>query len=352
MSEYFSLELINFAARFKNRRGMNEEQLKQSVQKKIVLISSLILVGKFVAYWLTNSVGILTDAMESIVNVVAGAVSLYSLHWSAQPKDKSHPFGHGKMEQVSASIEGILITFAGMLIVYEGVYHLFCPVGIRKLDVGIYIVAFSGLVNYLMGWYSVRIGKRYDSMALIAGGKHLQSDTYSTIGLVAGLLLLYFTKIVWIDSVLAFLFGGIIIVTGISILRKTIANLLDKADEALLNEIAQELNEKRSPDWIDIHNAKVIKYGSYLYMDCDLTLPWFYTIEEGHREGARLKQILEKKYADRIQLTIHLDPCTVFEQAKCGSCSCQKCQTRKMRFEQADPITLATFIERANERKD
>lgn len=104
---------------------MNEEQLKQKVQKRIVLISSLILIGKFAAYWLTNSVGILTDAMESIVNVVAGAVSLYSLHWSAQPKDKSHPFGHGKMEQVSASVEGILITFAGVLIVYEGVSHLF-----------------------------------------------------------------------------------------------------------------------------------------------------------------------------------------------------------------------------------
>lgn len=104
---------------------MNEEQLKQKVQKWIVLISSLILIGKFAAYWLTNSVGILTDAMESIVNVVAGAVSLYSLHWSAKPKDKSHPFGHGKMEQISASVEGILITFAGVLIVYEGVYHLF-----------------------------------------------------------------------------------------------------------------------------------------------------------------------------------------------------------------------------------
>lgn len=104
---------------------MNEEQLKQKVQGWIVFISSLILIGKFAAYWLTNSVGILTDAMESIVNVLAGAVSLYSLRWSAQPKDKSHPFGHGKMEQISASVEGILITFAGVLIVYEGVLHLF-----------------------------------------------------------------------------------------------------------------------------------------------------------------------------------------------------------------------------------
>ena len=308
---------------------MNEEQLKQKVQGWIVSISSLILIGKFAAYWLTNSVGILTDAMESIVNVVAGFVSLYSLHWSAQPKDKSHPFGHGKMEQISASVEGILITFAGLLIVYEGILHLFFPVGIQKLDIGIYIVAFSGLLNYLMGWYSVYIGKRYNSMALVAGGKHLQSDTYST---------------------LAFLFGGIIIITGISILRKTIANLLDKADEALLNDMASELNEKRSADWIDIHNAKVIKYGNFLYMDCDLTLPWFYTIEKGHQEGARLREILEKKYADRIQLTIHLDPCTVFEQAKCRSCGCKTCKMRREEFVAIEPITLATFIENTNER--
>ena len=112
---------------------MNEEQLKQKVQGWIVFISSLILIGKFAAYWLTNSVGILTDAMESIVNVLAGAVSLYSLRWSAQPKDKSHPFGHGKMEQISASVEGILITFAGVLIVYEGVLHLFFPISVFTL---------------------------------------------------------------------------------------------------------------------------------------------------------------------------------------------------------------------------
>lgn len=187
-------------------------------------------------------------------------------------------------------------------------------------------------------------------MALVAGGKHLQSDTYSTIGLVAGLLVLYFTGIAWIDSALAFLFGGIIIITGISILRKTIANLLDKADEALLNDMASELNEKRSADWIDIHNAKVIKYGNFLYMDCDLTLPWFYTIEKGHQEGARLREILEKKYADRIQLTIHLDPCTVFEQAKCRSCGCKTCKMRREEFVAIEPITLATFIENTNER--
>lgn len=194
---------------------MKEDVLKQKVQQKILLLSFLILVGKFVAYWLTASVGILTDALESIVNVAAGAMSLYALYWSARPKDKSHPFGHGKVELLSASVEGIMISMAGLMIIYEGIKRLFFPVEVQRLDVGILIVAVSGLLNYLMGWYSIRTGKRYASVALVAGGKHLQSDTYSTIGLVAGLLLLYFTHIAWIDSVLALLFGGIIIATGI-----------------------------------------------------------------------------------------------------------------------------------------
>lgn len=327
----------------------NEEKVKQRVQGWILLISSLILAGKFIAYWLTNSVGVLTDAMESIVNVVAGAFSLYSLRWSAQPKDRSHPFGHGKMEQVSASLEGLMITIAGCLIIYEGFCHLFFPVRIERLDVGIYIVAISGVLNFLMGWYSVRIGNKYRSMALVAGGRHLQSDTYSTIGLVVGLLLLFFTGIEWIDGMLAFVFGGIIMVTGISILRKTIANLLDEADEQLLGELADFLNQKRQASWIDIHNAKVIKYGNCLYMDCDLTLPRFYTIEEGHRETEYLHQILKDKFQERLLLTVHLDPCNVFVHPKCDRCVCKECEDRIMVFEKMQQISVNEFVQNEKE---
>lgn len=109
-------------------------------------------------------------------------------------------FGHGKIELISASIEGILISIAGGMIIYEAIKRLLVPDEIQKVDIGIYIIAISGVLNYLMGWYSIHIGKKYNSIALVAGGKHLQSDTYSTIGLVVGLVLLYFTKITWIDS--------------------------------------------------------------------------------------------------------------------------------------------------------
>ena len=177
-----------------------KEQVKQRVQRRIVLCSVMLMAGKFAAYFLTNSVGVLTDAMESIVNVTAGLISLYSLYRAARPADRNHPFGYGKIELISASIEGLLILLAGAAIVYEGIRRLFVPSQIEQLDTGIAIVAAAGAVNYLLGLYSIRTGRRYDSVALVAGGRHLQSDTYSTIGLVAGLVLLYVTRIGWIDS--------------------------------------------------------------------------------------------------------------------------------------------------------
>lgn len=184
---------------------------------------------------------------------------------------------------ISASIEGLLIIIAGGVIIFEGVRRLFEPAEIAKLDIGIIVVAAAGAMNYLMGWYSIRMGRRYNSIALIAGGKHLQSDTYSTIGLAIGLILLYITRIGWIDSALALIFGAIIILTGISILRRTVADLMDEADKQYLEKMLETISENQRPDWIDIHNLKMIKYGSGFFIDCDLTLP----VVLQHRTGTR-----------------------------------------------------------------
>lgn len=322
---------------------IHADQIKLKVQKRIVLVSFVILIAKFIAYYVTHSVGVLTDALESIVNVVAGAVSLYSLHLAMQPQDRNHPFGHGKIELISASSEGILIIIAGIMIIYEAVKRLLFPVEIQKLDIGIYIIAFSGVINYLLGTYSIRTGKKHNSVALVAGGKHLHSDTYSTIGLVIGLLALFFTKISWIDSALALLFGGIIIFTGISILRQTITGLVDHADEQLLGEMVTVLNENRQPEWIDIHNTKIIKSGNYLYIDCDLTVPWYYTVEAGHNLGSQLKDVLNQKYGNRIQLTIHIDPCNITQTCKCEKCMLVKCPHRQKPFTQQQNMDILSF---------
>lgn len=328
---------------------MNEELLKQKIQKWIVSISFVILCSKFVAFYITNSVGILTDAMESIVNVIAGLISWYSLRWASKPKDKEHPFGHGKIELISASIEGLLIAVAGGVIIYEGVQRLFEPVGIEKLNIGIVVVAAAGLINYIMGWYSVRMGKKYQSMALIAGGKHLQSDTYSSIGLIAGLLLLFYTDIAWIDSALALIFGAIIVVTGLSILKKTVANLLDKADNEVLESMARSIKGNRRSDWIDIHNTKIIKSGSYLYIDCDLTLPWFYNIMESHDACDNLKKTLLTTLSDKIQVSIHSDPC---EMKYCEHCEMNHCASRKHAFVALEEINISNIVQSDEERNE
>lgn len=328
---------------------MNEDLIKQRVQKWIVSFSVLLLISKFVAFALTNSVGILTDAMESIVNVVAGGISLFSLRWAARPRDKDHPFGHGKMELISASIEGLLIAIAGGLIIYEGIQRLFDPAAIGRLDIGIIVVAIAGAINYIMGWYSIRMGKRYNSIALVAGGKHLQSDTYSTIGLVIGLVLLYYTKIMWIDSALALVFGTIIVVTGIGILRNTIANLLDKADDDLLHEMVQTMEEHRQKEWIDVHNTKIIKYGSYLYIDCDLTLPWYYNLIESHEACNSLRNTFISRFSERIQVSIHSDPCN---WAHCEHCLMDTCTFRQAAFVAQEAFSLQRIVESDEERNE
>ncbi|MEG0949323.1 MAG: cation diffusion facilitator family transporter [Bacteroidales bacterium] len=328
---------------------MNEDILKQKIQRWILSVSFLILCGKFLAFYITNSVGILTDAMESIVNVVAGFITWISLRWASKPKDRQHPFGHGKMEFISASIEGLLIAIAGGLIIYEGIKRLFSPATIEKLDIGIVVVAVAGLLNYLMGWYSVRMGKKYNSLALIAGGKHLQSDTYSSIGLVAGLLVLFYTGIVWIDSALALIFGTIIVITGFSILRKTVANLLDKADNEVLDKIVKSIRENRHPDWLDIHNAKIIKYGSYLYIDCDLTLPWFYNIKESHEACENLKNTFLKHVSEKIQVSIHSDPCGM---KHCEHCEMFNCETRQHPFVALEEINISNIVQSDEERNE
>lgn len=160
----------------------------------------------------------------------AGGISLYCIRLASRPRDDSHPFGHGKIEMISASMEGILIIMAGAIIIYHGFERLFTPSPLSHLDIGIYITAAAGIANYFLGMLSIKTGRKHRSEALVAGGKHLQSDTYSTIGLVAGLILVKITGITLIDSLMALIFGGLIIFTGISILRKTIATLTDKAD--------------------------------------------------------------------------------------------------------------------------
>ncbi len=311
------------------------------VQKTIVVISIVLFIAKMLAWFLTNSVAILTDALESTVNVVAGLIGLYSLYVSAKPRDIDHPYGHGKAEFISAAVEGTLILVAGIIIIYEAVNNLFHPASINKLDWGILLIAATAVINYLAGTYCVNIGKKNNSLALIASGKHLRSDTYTTGGIVAGLVLLYFTNIFWIDSAVAILFAFIIIRTGYKIIRTSLAGIMDQADEQLLKELVVGLNENRNANWIDLHNLRIIKYGSVLHMDCHLTVPWYFNVHEAHNEVDSLSGLVRKNFGESVELFVHSDGCLDFS---CPICIKEDCPVRKHAFVEKVEWTMENIL--------
>ena len=285
----------------------------------------LLLCIKFFAYFLTNSVAILTDALESIVNVVAGFIGWYSLYVAFKPRDTGHPYGHGKAEFLSSAIEGTLISMAGIFIIIEATINLLHPHPVSELDYGIILIALSGIINFIAGKFAIKTGRQNNSMAITATGKHLVSDSYSTVGLLIGLAILFFTKIWWIDSAVAIVIAFIILFTGYKIVRQSIAGIMDEADPGLLNKLVETLNKNRRPNWIDLHNLRIIKYGSSLHVDCHLTLPWYFNVHEAHLEIDALAKVIKENFGNAIEIFVHTDGCLEFS---CKICSKENCNVR------------------------
>lgn len=321
---------------------MKAQAQNLQVQKWVAGISVVLLVAKFFAYYLTHSVSILTDALESIVNVAAGFIGLYSLFVAAKPRDIDHPYGHGKAEFLSAAIEGTLITSAGVIIIYKAIRSFITPVELQKLDYGIYLIAAAAAINFAVGLITESKGKKSNSLALIASGKHLKSDSYSTLGIIAGLILIYFTGLRWVDPAVAIIFGIIIIYTGYRILRKSIAGIMDEADVELLKKIVDLLDKNRRENWIDLHKLRVIKYGSVLHIDCHLTVPWYLTVQEAHTEVDALSSLVRREFGESVELFVHVDGCLPFS---CKVCNKQNCNERKHNFEMKIDWTLENVLQ-------
>lgn len=301
------------------------------VQKFIVAVAVILFALKMGAWYLTGSVAVLTDGLESIANVISGFIGLYSLRLSAKPQDANHPYGHGKVEFISAGVEGTLITVAGVFIIYEAILSFLNPVPLHRLDLGIILIAISAVVNYGFGWWAYKTGIDNDSLALQASGKHLQTDTYTTIGIIAGLVLLRFTNILWLDGAVAIVFSVVIMRTGYQILRQAVAGIMDETDEDLLTKMVEFLQQNRSQKWIDLHNLRITKYGQILHVDCHLTLPWYLTVREAHEELDKIEALIANKFGKRIEIFIHTDYCMEFS---CRICQVENCAVRRHNFEE------------------
>jgi cation diffusion facilitator family transporter len=303
------------------------------VQRYIAFLSVFLFVGKIAAWYLTHSVTILTDALESIVNVTAGFIGLYSITLAARPRDTNHPYGHGKAEFISSAVEGTLIIISGILIVYESLKQIVRPHELHKLDVGLIIVVVTGAINFVAGKFAEKEGKKSNSFILISAGKHLQSDAYSTIGILAGLVILLLSKgkWLWVDGVVAMCFAVIIMVTGYRVLRRSIGGIMDEADIALLTKVITVLQAHRRPEWIDMHNLRVVQYGSMMHIDAHLTLPWYYTVADADKKIHQLEDLVRNNFENKVELFIHIDGCMPYQ---CKLCAVPECPVRQEALKQ------------------
>ncbi len=311
------------------------------VQKWVIAFAVILFSVKLVAYLYTGSVAILTDALESTVNIAAGLIGFFSIYIAAKPKDENHPYGHGKAEFLSAAVEGTLIAVAGAIVIYKAVFTLINPVPVQKLDFGILLISITAVANYVLGFIAVRYGKKNNSLALIASGMHLKSDTWTTIGIIVGLVLIYLTGLVWLDSAVAILFAFILIYTGYKIIRRSIAGIMDEADLILLNSVVEVLNGNRRNNWVDLHNLRAIKYGGRLHIDCHLTVPWYFNVNEAHAEIDELTSLIRKQLGNSVEFFVHSDGCLYYQ---CNICNKENCPVRQHVFQEKVEWTLENLL--------
>ncbi len=326
---------------------MTTEQQNYRVQKWITALAVVLFSAKLIAYYLTHSLAILSDALESIVNVLAGFIGLYSLYIVTKPRDTDHPYGHGKAEFVSAAAEGGLIVSAGILIAYEAIINIIHSQPVTMLDNGLILVGITGVINYVAGIVCIRTGKKNKSLALQASGRHLKIDTYSTFAIIGGLIIILLTKQYWIDKVIAFGMSILVMYNGYKIIRQSLAGIMDEADMDLLHRMIALLNANRQNNWIDIHNLRVIKYGALLHIDCHVTLPWYLNLRDAHIELDVLGDLIKHEFGDTMEMFVHTDDC---EPTGCPVCMKTDCPVREYPFEKRIDWTMQNVI--TNRRHD
>ncbi|HQV39154.1 MAG: cation transporter [Flavobacteriales bacterium] len=323
---------------------MSEKIGNIRLQAWVLVAGVLLMAVKFVAWRITHSNTVLSDAMESIVNVAAGSFALYSLILAAKPRDREHPYGHGKVEFISAAIEGTLVAVAGTIIIYRATVALFQGVEIHHLGPGTALIAFTGVANLALGLLLRNKGKRTHSLTMEAGGTHLLSDAWSSAALVLGLLVIQATGLNWLDSLFAVGFAAFIIRQGVQVVRRSIGGIMDETDMAVASDLVRIIEMNRRPAWIDMHNFRVITFGSTLHIDCHVTLPYYYSLDKAHSEISALDELVNQRSGREVEFFIHMDPCI---PASCPVCQIMDCPVRQAPFVKRIPWTLATVLKNA-----
>lgn len=263
---------------------------------------------KAYAAWLTNSVGLWSDAMESTVNLVAALVALWALRLAAKPADHNHDFGHGKAEYMSAAVEGSLIFVAAALIIYSAIQRLFAPVPLEQLGIGLALSMLATLLNLGTGVLLVRAGRTHRSITLEADGKHLLTDVWTSVGVLAAIGLVAITGWLPLDPIIALLVGANILFTGYKLVRRSVVGLLDAAlpeDEIAI--VSAVLADTCDDPRVEITELRTRESGRQRFVYATLSVPGEWTVKRSHDVADRVERAVDDALPGTTTF-VHIEP--------------------------------------------
>jgi cation diffusion facilitator family transporter len=277
------------------------------------IAAAVVTIGmKTVAYMLTGSVGLLSDALESVVNLVAAVLALIAIAAAAKPADERHHFGHGKAEYLSAGAEGVMILVAAGLIVYAAIDRLLDPQPLEDLGIGLAVTLGATVINAVVGLVILRQGRRHRSMALVADGKHLMTDVYTSIGVIVGIALVAITGWLPLDSIVALAVGVNILWTGFILVRNAGRGLLDHAlpqeETARVLGVLRDFVGRYPAGELEFHGLQTRESGRDQFVSMHVLVPGSWTVTRAHDLVEDVEAAI-KDVLPHAQVHTHLEPC-------------------------------------------
>lgn len=268
-------------------------------------ISTILLKG--VAWQLTGSVGLLSDAIESFVNLAGALMALWMLTLAAQPADAAHPHGHGKAEYFSSAFEGFLILLAALSIGYAAITRLLDPQPLEAVGVGLAVSVVASIINFATSVVLMRVGKKHNSITLEADAHHLMTDVWTSIGVISGVGLVAWSGWLWLDPVIALLVAANIVWTGFQLMRRSADGLMDRALPTEKLEKIDRLLAAYRRQGLEFHALRTRQAGSRAFVTLHVLVPGHWSVQEGHDWAGRIEADI-RKTLDYADVTTHLEP--------------------------------------------
>jgi cation diffusion facilitator family transporter len=274
----------------------------------------LMLAMKWYAYYLTGSTAILSDAAESVIHVIGVGFAVFSLWYSFQPADEEHTYGHHKISYFSAGFEGALIILAAIFIIYVSVKRLIFGIEISNLDKGTYFTFAASIINLILGLFLVWKGKKTNSIILVANGKHVLTDSWTSFGVVGGLLLTWLTGWLPFDPIVAIAAAINILWSGGKLVRQSVGGLMDEGNTKTAVIIKNILNQETKRLGLQYHQLRYRESGNVLWLEFHLLFPNGTLIEDSHRIATELEMKLKKEINANVNVITHLEPLEIHDE--------------------------------------